>query len=275
MSESDDQYGTLKPVAKPARGRPVIRPIEPSSLVPEVPIKGKVPSSRVVESAPAEPEEYSGILVPDEVLPEPIPSKRDAILPASRPSPTAPPRRATAVGRLCQLGDDARALLDEKQLVLPFLYRLMNQRLYHDAVRFLAQALPVRAGVEWACECAEGALDADQSAAALWAAREWVATPNEGNRRACGIVARSAGYGTAAGSAALAAFFSGGSIAAADRPAAAPREGVAGQAIGNAVLLTALSSAPERAPERLLQFLKKGISDLVSLGQVSSTGVQE
>ena len=268
MSESDDPYGTLKPAAKAPRARPVIRHVAPAPLVPVGPVERQdqeslLPIAEAELDVGAERPEAS-ILV--EVAHESIAEARPAakLAPPPRPAQQSAPRRAATVARLCLLGTEARARLDEKQLVLPFLYRLMNERLYLDVARFLAHALPVAVGVKWACACAEEAQATAQSDAALLAAMEWIEMPSQGNRWACGSAAKSAGYGTAAGSAALAAFLSGGSIVAADRPAVQPKEGVAGQAIGNAVLLTALL----REPERLLQYLKNGIGLLVNLGEI-------
>jgi hypothetical protein len=170
------------------------------------------------------------------------------------------------VARLCALSGEAKALLEEKQLVLPFVYRLINQHLYLAGVRFLAQALPCREGVGWACACVE---TSGATGEALAAARKWLSESGESTRRACGAAAREAGYGTAAGSAALAAFLSGGSLTPPERPPASPKEGVAAQAVANAVLLAGLADEPHKAPERWLQFLKKGISLLTGVSPLT------
>jgi hypothetical protein len=195
--------------------------------------------------------------------------------PSPDPIPSGAHRRAAEVGQLCLLSSEAKALLDHKQMILPFLYRLMNQRLLPDAVRFLAQALPVREGVWWACQCVQdlsGLCQAVEATAAVSAASHWLAEPTESNRQTCGAAARAAGYGTAAGSAALAVFLSGGSLAPPHRHAVHPNGRVAGQAIANAVLLTALSSEPGRTPERWFPFLKRGIGLLTGVAQAPSNG---
>ncbi len=162
--------------------------------------------------------------------------------------------------RLFPLGEQAEKLLDEKQTLLVYLYRLMNERLFVDAVRLLAHALPPRDGVRWACDCAKNAASTPQAASALASAEAWLTESSEPNRRACGEAASAAGCATAAGSAALAVFLSGGSIAPADRPAAAPREHAAAKAVANAVILAALAAEPGKADERYFQYLKEGIA---------------
>jgi hypothetical protein len=245
--EPEDVFGTLKPEPKPGRAplrsRPVERPLEPAPLVP---------------AAPA----------PPPVVPPPTrPRTEEQLSPHANvpPAPAAPfsksaRRLAVEVARWCSLSADARQLLDEKQLLLPYLYRLMSQKLYLDAVRFLAHSLPVREAIWWACRCVRGQAEPmAREGAALRYAEQWITAPSEDHRRACASVAAAAGYGTGAGSAALAVFLSGGSIAPVDRPAANPSEATAAKAVANAVLLAGLTTEPQQAPERWFQFLKEGI----------------
>jgi hypothetical protein len=299
MAEGDDQFETLKPEprreAKPelkpetksGRGRLPARPARPAPPPPEEPAREKAPEPAPAP-APAEPApQRPPAPAPVEPAPqrpqaappvEPAPQRPQAAPPveapvptptraATRPVPTPKTSRrlATDVARLCDLTPGARALLEEKQLVLPFLYRLLNQRLYLDGVRFLAQALPAREGVLWACQCVEEGGAADD---AVGAAQKWVAESSEPLRRACGAAAKAAGYGTATGSAALAAFLAGSNLAPPDKPPVAPKEGVAGQAVANAVLLAALTTEPHQAPERWFGFIKKGITLLTGVGKL-------
>jgi hypothetical protein len=197
-----------------------------------------------------------------------VPAAR-AESPAEAGPPEPPPgadlvtRPAAEVCRLFVLGDAARALLDGRQAVLPFLYRLLKERLYVDAVRLLAHALPGRRGARWASQCVRaraGANPPAATAAALQAAEAWVAAPTEANRRASLAAAAAAGYGTPAGSAALAAALGGDPLAPPSR-AGTPAEALLGaRAVANAVLLAALSVEPENAPGRYLQFLKDGLA---------------
>src|SRR5262245_44734732 len=92
---------------------------------------------------------------------------------------------------------------------------LLEQEQYPRAVRLLAEALPKREAVWWACQCvrhAGGPELATLAVAALRAAEQWAADPSEDNRRAAYTAAQPVGFGTPAGCAALAAFLSGGSL---------------------------------------------------------------
>src|SRR5690348_16914571 len=70
--------------------------------------------------------------------------------------------------------------------------------------------------VWWACECVQAEIDPKappEELAALDAARKWAAMTSEENRRAAEAAAAKVNYGTPAGQAAVAAFWSGGSLA--------------------------------------------------------------
>jgi hypothetical protein len=169
---------------------------------------------------------------------------------------------AADIGRLCELGSQARQQLQDGHSVVAYLQVLIETKLYEDGLRLLAHALPKREAVWWACQCAgsvagEPALpDRD---AALAAAEAWAVDPSDTNRRAAYQAATKAGFGTPAGCAALAAFFSGGSLGPPDQPAVPPPPLVTAQLVGNGVLLAGLASEPMRAPERYDQFLKQGL----------------
>lgn len=136
----------------------------------------------------------------------------------------------------------------------------MNERLFVDAVRLLAHALPPREAIRWAADCAKGSADSAPAAAALASVEAWLTDSGEPNRRACGEAAVVAGYATASGAAALAVFLSGGSIAPTDRPAVPPGEHLTSRAVANAVILAALAGERGKATERYFQYLKEGIS---------------
>ncbi len=231
---ADDRYGTLAPPRKtppPPPKRPAPRPSPPvePTLQPQA------------EAAPAAPVEKPAVRPPAEMI-----------------------RLAAKLARpfchLFPLSEEAGRLLDEKQTLLVYLYRLMNERLFVDAVRLLAHALPQRDGIRWACDCAKESAGASPAAAALAAVEAWLTDPGEPNRRTCGAAASFAGCVTAAGSAALAVFLSGGSIAPAGRPAVQPGEHLAARAVANAVILAAVAGERGKAAERYFQYLKEGIA---------------
>ena len=120
-----------------------------------------------------------------------------------------------------------------------------------DAVSFLAQALPRLEAVTWAARSVRDVGDARQrkpaEAAALKAALLWVQDPSESRRRAAFDAAAAADASSAEALAALAAFFSGGSIAPGEyEPIPAPRD-AAGRFAAGAVLIAAVNSGDMNA----------------------------
>ncbi len=93
---------------------------------------------------------------------------------------------------------------------------------------------------------------------ALSATEAWIAQPTEENRRAAHEAAKAAGLGTPAGCAALAAFFSGGSLAPPHAPPVAPGEHLTAKAVAGAVIFAAVATEPEKAPEKFQHFLAQG-----------------
>jgi hypothetical protein len=145
----------------------------------------------------------------------------------TRPAAPAMPAAATAApsagldqpaAEVCgrfPLGDAARSLLQKEQKTRAFLPALVEAKHFIDAVKVLAHALPKREGVWWACQCCRqdpAVVKAPQAQAALEAAERWAADPSEDNRRAASATAEAAGFGTPAGCASVAAFWSGGSL---------------------------------------------------------------
>ena len=115
-----------------------------------------------------------------------------------------------------------------------------------DAVSFLAQALPRLEAVTWAArsvrDIGEQAARKPPEAAALKAALLWVQDPSESRRRAAYDAATVADGSSAEALAALAAFFSGGSIAPGEyEPVPAPRD-AAGRFAAGAILIAAVNS---------------------------------
>jgi hypothetical protein len=127
-----------------------------------------------------------------------------------------------------------------------------------EALRLLAHALPKREAVWWACMCARAVPDPaakQEDAAALDAAELWVRRPDELNRRAAMAAAEKAGFRSTEAWAAVAAFWSGGSMAPEGQPAVPPAEHLTGVAVAGAVVLAAVRVAPERATARHGRFI--------------------
>ncbi len=130
-----------------------------------------------------------------------------------------------------------------------------------DAVTFCAHALSRREAVWWACACVR-ALARDPAAepdAAFVAAQAWVDAPEEEHRRAALACGQAADRRAAAAWLALAAGWSGGSIAGPDQPPRPASSEMTARAVTVAIL-TALArvTARERA-ERLQSCLSLGL----------------
>lgn len=163
---------------------------------------------------------------------------------------------------LAQLGDEARALLHPTDGPRPFVRRLVEAEQFADAVRFVAHALPTREGIWWAWVCARRVAGADPPSAirgALDATERWVTQPTDENRRLAMRMAEAAQFNTPAGCAALAVFFSGGSIAPAGSPPVPAPEFVSAKAIAGAVIAAAVITEPEKAPEKFRAFIAQGL----------------
>jgi hypothetical protein len=159
------------------------------------------------------------------------------------------------------LGVEAAGLFTPGKTPRAFLDELKMRTLHGDAVRFLAHALPKREAVWWACVCARDTLSEatpEPVSTALSAAEEWVFRPTEENRRAAMERANSVGFKTPSGWAAVAAFWSGGSMAPPDAPAVPPGETLTASAAAGAILLAAVQTEPERAAEKFGRFLDYG-----------------
>jgi hypothetical protein len=165
------------------------------------------------------------------------------------------PRLAADLAPAVPLSDAARALLTPTHTPRQFFDVLAAKpELSEDAIRFLAAALPKREAVTWAVAGVRGAAPKPDplAAKALAAAEAWAKEPTEANCRACEPAAEAAGYGTAAGCAACAAFWSGGSLSAPHLPPVPPRDDLTGSAVAAALLL----AGP--APDARATFLALG-----------------
>lgn len=140
-----------------------------------------------------------------------------------------------------------------------YLSRLVENHLYSDAIRFVAHVLPKREAVYWAC-MVWGALfgprrlSANQEAA-FEAAIEWVCDPNEATRRQAETAARAAGFDNSAGCAAMAAFWSQGSMTPAHLPPVEVKPYLCGRMVSASVILTAAAGEYSRLDENKKGFL--------------------
>ena len=192
--------------------------------------------------------------------------------------------QANTAAEVCQhfvLGEEARALLREEVTPHAFLDLLIAQELFPDAARLLAYALPKREAVWWACLCLRHVAAADTppaDLAALEAAERWVIEPHEANRRTAMQAAAGLEFQTAASWAAVAAFWSGGSLAPPEAPPVTPGEFLTAQAVSGAVMLAAERCAPEVSADTYRALLGTGMAVAAGVcswpGATAPIGVQ-
>lgn len=172
---------------------------------------------------------------------------------------------AKTAAEICQrfsLGEAAQRLLRDDLTPRQFLDLLIQQQHYIDAVRLLAYGLPKQEAVWWACLCARSVAGPNlppKVAAALQAAEQWAGDPSEGHRRAALPAAEAAELATPAGSAAAAAFWSGGSLGPPNVPVIPPGEYLTAHGVAGAVMLAAVQSEPAKAAEKYRRFVELGI----------------
>jgi pSer/pThr/pTyr-binding forkhead associated (FHA) protein len=178
-------------------------------------------------------------------------------IPAEKPATIA---SAKAIADIAPLEPASKELLVEDMPAARFVELLASREQYLDAVRVVAHALPKQLAVAWACRCVRVAFGEDLSAAesaALAAAEAWLTDPSEERRRAAGLAADAAKQAPA-GWAAMAAFWSGGSMAPPQAPVVPPGPTLTAHAAGGAIMLAAVSRHPEKAPQKYVEFLRIG-----------------
>ena len=170
-----------------------------------------------------------------------------------------------AADELCrefELSPDAAALLTPEQSVIQFFAALHGAALWDDAAKVMAYALPKRQAVWWAFLCAESTIAPDApeaERAALDAAEQWVRRQDDETRRDAFTKAQTAGFDAPASWAAVAAFWSGGSIAPADCPDVPPGPTLTAKAVAGAVALSAVAGDPAQAADRRRAFVTRGV----------------
>jgi hypothetical protein len=130
------------------------------------------------------------------------------------------------------------------------------------AVQFLAFALPPREAVWWACTCARLELREPAAQAvrdAVDAAETWVRRPTDENRRAAMARAQDTKFDSPSAWAAVAAFWSGGSMAPPNLPEVPPAPHLLGVAVTGAVTLAAVQLEPQSADEKNARFLSAAV----------------
>ncbi|HEX2943572.1 MAG TPA: hypothetical protein VHO91_21130 [Rhodopila sp.] len=161
-----------------------------------------------------------------------------------------------------ELSPQAAAAIGARQTPSAAVNELRQADLLPEAARLCAHALPARERVWWAARCARATADASLSDADLKAcelAEEWVRHRTHDRRRAAMDAALRAGCTTAEAWTAVAAFWSGDSMAPAGQPKVPPAPHLAGTAVVGAIILASVRTFPQRQEARLRRFLRSAL----------------
>lgn len=176
-----------------------------------------------------------------------------------------PPQGAHSTSLRCHLApalfadipeiiEDMEARPNEGEAGLDFVRRLLNSPAPEEAVTFMAQLFTRRVAVWWGHECLrylERALDPlDMEMMALCAA--WVATPDDAHRRHVAVSAEGCATRSPGVWLAMAAGWTGGSLAPPDSPTVVPPRFLTGRGV-NAAVLSALARAKRAERQETLE----------------------
>lgn len=175
---------------------------------------------------------------------------------------------AAEVVKQFQLGKVLALQPYETETCEAFARRCLQSGGDNDALEFLARALPKRLGVWWAISCIESANASmgSKDPELIEQVTDWVKTPSESVRRKVMDLALSTEMDTAAVWAAVAVFWSHGSMSPPNAPAVPPTPDLPGKALSGSVILASVMKSPEKAPARRASF--------VDLAQAIASGKQ-
>jgi hypothetical protein len=159
----------------------------------------------------------------------------------------------------CDLPAEALALAQGRRDLLDIIQALTDAAFLVEASRVFAHALPKREAVWWACMCAAhsvASLVTPEDVRMRDQAEAWVRQQSDEIRRAGMEDAKRAGFKSPESWAAVAAFWSGGSITALNAPPVPAPPHLPGVAVAGAVTLASVRGAPERQKHRLALFLQ-------------------
>jgi hypothetical protein len=167
----------------------------------------------------------------------------------------------TAIRPRVGLSTGAATVLTNVTLVPDALQRLEAGGFLVEAARLVAHSLPKREAVWWACMCAFHTAPPDLSEndrLARELAESWVRLQTDKLRREAMAKAEAGDFATPEAWAAVAAFWSGDSMAPEGQAAVPPAPHLCGTAVAGAIVLAAVRGDPLRQPARLKRFLESG-----------------
>lgn len=162
-----------------------------------------------------------------------------------------------------ELDEQASELLKNNPTSADYLQQLIARRLYPDAVRFLAHALPKREATWWACLCVRHCLTDKTPVSdikAIELAEAWVYKPVEENRQLTLAAAQATAFNTSASWAAMAAFWSGDNISPVPEAIVPADEKLFAKAVTGAVMLAATQGEASKVHDNYQLFLQQGIN---------------
>ena len=168
---------------------------------------------------------------------------------------------AAEIAARIDLSAEARAFLLPTLSPQGFLALLVEAQMMGDAIRFLAFALPAREAIWWACAVAHTTLpeQTELDRACIEHSASWVYGASEQMRRACFVRAEQAKFEGAAAYAALAVFWSGGSLAPEGMPDVVADPKLCPIGVGASVLLSITSGDPLGLALRFEQAIERGV----------------
>lgn len=188
--------------------------------------------------------------------------------PAVQQQPPTLARDLVAWGKI-KLKPEGARLLANTMTSRDYFDTLLAHDCLADARRILSHAMPKRRALWWGVLAAHDAFRDDAPPAlqaVLKLSTQFVITPSEDARRACGELAKRTPANSIAGCLVNAAFFSAGSISPQGLPPVAPRPFVTGRLVGVAVYLAAVTRSAALYKQYLREYLRWGVA--ISAGEL-------
>ncbi len=172
---------------------------------------------------------------------------------------------STNASEICQkfkLRDQLSAeLLKTYTLSEEFFGKLVENKLYIDAVKFLAHALPKHETILWACTCLQkNELLVSKNEKILEDAKNWLENPSENFRQVIKKSNNLSDFANPFTWIGLAIFWSDGSLTDPEEPVVGPGPTLTAQASGGAIMLATVLMEPELDNIKYETYLKLGIN---------------
>lgn len=176
--------------------------------------------------------------------------------------PTVATDDAAPLLKRADLDDEGAALCKPGMKPREFVRALREAGRGADAIKTLAQALPAREAVWWACRCIRALPLTDPkspAARALGLAEQWAIEPSEERARQAYALAQELEFKNPHAWAATATLWAGPNMnPIPDLPPIEPDPSLAGKAVSGAICLAAVVDNPPKPAERHRQFLELG-----------------